>query len=246
MRTLLPEFLDRVKGDFYDAKPQESGSRLRSGIFKLVDLGCGTGRNTLQLLAAVPEDTEIVGLDASTGMLDVARKALETSTSPTNWKDRVVVRLETYDLLRQPASQLLLGGTAAAAAQDAAGIISTLVLEHIPLDLFFAHAAALLRPGGHLLVTNMHTDMGALSQAGFVDRVTGKKVRPISYAHTVPDVLAAAGQAGFEVVTLDENNTERVRERTVTEEMVHILGPRARKWVGVTVWFGVCFRKKEE
>jgi hypothetical protein len=25
--------------------------------------------------------------------------------------------------------------------------------------------------------------------------------------------------------------------------MVEILGPRARKWVGVDVWFSICFRR---
>lgn len=251
MRTLLPQFVNRVKEDFYNThnniRPlRKSGSRAG---FKLVDLGCGTGRNTLQLLAAAPQDADIVGLDASTGMLDVARKAIERGfqsqvqaslSTSRNWKDRV--RLETYDLLKLPSSSRQ---SLCAAAQDALGIISTLVLEHIPLDIFFANATALLRPGGYLLVTNMHADMGARSQAGFVDPVTGKKIRPTSYAHTLPDVLDAAAQAGFQVVTLDGDNAEHVRERTVTKEMADVLGPRAKKWVGVAVWFGVCFRKSE-
>lgn len=251
MRSLLPSFLNRVKEAFAINPPpeekQDDGSRR---MLKLIDLGCGTGRNTLQLLCAAPSDAEIIGLDASMGMLDVARGAVERylQSSSTSEKGNNIsrVKLQQFDLLSPPQQHSPVAGEG-----SAAGIISTLVLEHIPLDSFFLHAATLLRPGGYLLVTNMHADMGALSQAGFVDRVSGKKIRPArSYSHAVPDVIAAAGRVGFEVVVLDGDHhdgrgtVDGVRERSVTEDMVDVLGPRARKWVGVTVWFGVCFRKR--
>lgn len=86
-----------------------------------------------------------------------------------------------------------------------------------------------------LLVTNMHEEMGGISQAGFVDPMTGEKVRPTSYAHSVGDVVRQGKRWGFEVVG-------NVLERRVDESMVEALGPRARKWVGVKVWFGICFR----
>ena len=95
----------------------------------------------------------------------------------------------------------------------------------------------MLKPGGLALVTNMHSDMGRMSQAGFVDPKTGEKVRPQSYAHTFGDVVEEARKQGFEVVG-------EVLERTVDEETSEILGVRAKKWVGVKVWFGACFRKR--
>ncbi|KAA8651798.1 hypothetical protein EYZ11_003971 [Aspergillus tanneri] len=215
MRQLLPHFLDRV---------------VSVNATKLVDLGCGTGRNTVQLVKHASRGTEIVGLDASPGMMEVARESIRKAATSV---DNVSVSLETFDLLKSPPAP-------PECALGAAGVISTLVLEHIPLQQFFEGAAALLVHGGYLLVTNMHSDMGAISQAGFVDTATGTKIRPTSYFHTVEEVVVAAQKAGFMV---EEINGERVRERTVDENVAETLGKRARKWIGVTVWFGICFRK---
>ncbi|KAL4950685.1 S-adenosyl-L-methionine-dependent methyltransferase [Aspergillus filifer] len=221
MRNFLPRFVNLAGKVNRQGKP-----------FELVDLGCGTGRNTLQLLKAAPGDATIIGVDASPGMLDVAGEALRASG-----ENEGRLKLDVYDLLKPGKSALpaSLGG-------GASGIISTLVLEHIPVDTFFSGASRMLSPGGYLLVTNMHAQMGTISQAGFVDEKTGKKIRPTSYAHEIGDVLAAAERAGFEVVVLGDDG-ERVRERTVDEAMAEGLGVRAKKWVGVTVWFGVCFKK---
>ncbi|KAL5364062.1 S-adenosyl-L-methionine-dependent methyltransferase [Aspergillus floccosus] len=224
MRHLLPPFLAKLTTNAQPVPP------------KLVDLGCGTGRNTLQLLKSAPRDAPIVGLDVSPAMLDIAREAIrkEQESETSAEKTDVPVTLEVVDLLRSP---LVLPDC----ARGAAAVISTLVMEHIPLERFFEAAAALLVPGGYLLVTNMHAEMGAISQAGFTDPETGMKIRPTSYSHTVVDTLAAAEAAGFD---LEELDGEAVRERTVDEAMAEALGKRAAKWVGVTVWFGICFRKR--
>ena len=83
----------------------------------------------------------------------------------------------------------------------------------------------------------MHAEMGEISQAGFTEPETGMKIRPTSYSHMLVDTLAAAEAAGFDVEELDG---EAVRERRVDVAMAEA---RA-KWVGVTVWFGICFRKR--
>jgi cyclopropane fatty-acyl-phospholipid synthase-like methyltransferase len=111
------------------------------------------------------------------------------------------------------------------------------MLEHIPLFEFFQTVSQVLNPGGLALVTNMHSEMGGRSQAGFVDPKTGEKVRPQSYAHTLEDVIGEAREQGFEVVG-------EVLERAVDEKTSEVLGVRARKWIGVKVWFGVCFQKR--
>ncbi|PWY94823.1 S-adenosyl-L-methionine-dependent methyltransferase [Aspergillus sclerotioniger CBS 115572] len=215
MQTLLPHFL-HLLGNTFGPDPT-----------KLIDLGCGTGRNTLLLARLASPETEIVGLDASSGMLDVARETIEGNSR---------VSLEIFDLL-QESMDVPVGST------RAAGIISTLVLEHVPPRRFFEAAEKMLRPGGCLLVTNMHSDMGAISQAGFVDVETGVKIRPVSYKHEIGDVVAVAEEVGFRVEWLDG---EGVRERMVDERLAGVLGPRAKKWIGVVVWFGVCFRKVME
>lgn len=220
MSTLLPQFLALVNTRV------ETGS---AGI-KLVDLGCGTGRNTLSLLALASSVTKIVGLDASTGMLDVARSAIRDTAPDPESSERVSLGL--FDLLQSPLQppECSLG---------ADGVVSTLVLEHIPLRQFFEGVSAMLKPGRWLLVSNMHSELGAISQAGFVDPQTGTKIRPTSYCHRVEDVLEAAEGLGFEVVEL---GGEQVREREVDERLAEEF-VRARKYVGVKVWFGICFRK---
>jgi cyclopropane fatty-acyl-phospholipid synthase-like methyltransferase len=221
MQRLLPQLLNRV------------GASTQTSLVKLVDLGCGTGRNTRQLLKSAPENAQIVGLDASPGMLEVARTAIEKAKeSDASLSNRV--SLDIYDLLQSPPAPPECG-------LGAAGVISTLVLEHIPVDQFFEGAATLMNPGGYFLLTNMHSEMGSISQAGFVDTATGTKIRPTSYSHTIEDVLKAAEKAGFDVEELDG---ERVHEIKVDEAMVKDLGQRAKKWIGITVWFGICFRKR--
>ncbi|KAI2620845.1 putative methyltransferase [Xylaria nigripes] len=210
LKTLFPRFLSAVKSP----KP-----------WRMVDLGCGTGRNTA-LLLGIPE-AEIIALDASKGMLEVARTRLRGAGRG--------LRLEIFDMLATSATPAFVP------AHTADGVISTLVVEHVPLPTFFAHVARLLRPGGVLLLTNMHSQMGGISQAGFVDVATGEKIRPTSHAHTVEDVVLEARRHGLEVET-DEQSVGIV-ERAVDEDMVATLGIRSGKWVSITCWFGGIFRK---
>ncbi|PLB35019.1 class I SAM-dependent DNA methyltransferase [Aspergillus candidus] len=222
LRTLLPAFLHRV---------EDTTATIANKT--LIDLGCGTGRNTLHLMHHAPPTSQIIGLDASPGMLDVARKRIAEVDPDAGTGSAPRVRLAVLDLLTPDP------GVLASASAD--GMISTLVLEHVPLDQFFMAVTALLKPGGYLLLTNMHAEMGAISQAGFVDPGSGRKIRPVSYSYGVAEVVRVAGENGLEVVDLD--GEEKVRERRVDEGMVGVLGERARKWVGVVVWFGVCFRR---
>ncbi|KIW13436.1 hypothetical protein PV08_08624 [Exophiala spinifera] len=190
--------------------------------WKLVDLGCGTGRNTAALLEV--KDANVFGLDVSPGMLEVARRRLENGGA----KGRL--SLEVFDMIEQDS--------ASDSALNADAVVSTLVLEHVPVDVFFNHVAKILRPGGYLLLTNMHSEMGGISQAGFVDPDTGEKIRPTSYAHTIAEVEAEAAKKGFELIG------NQIEQRAVDESLVSLLGARSAKWVGVTVWFGGIFQKK--
>ena len=239
MRALLPQFLDRVNVRF--PVPATTGTSRAT----LVDLGCGTGRNTIQLIDALSSNAgahqfEIVGLDASPGMLDVARIAIQKHAGTEN--PRPDVSLGIFDLLHPELKQL------PASLRDpkagAVGVISTLVLEHIPLQQYFTAASAIMRAGAYLLVTNMHADMGMRSQAGFTDPATGVKIRPTSYCHQIGDVLAAAAEAGFKLEDVVGCNEDGVLVTGVDEALGEVLGVRAKKWVGVRVWFGVCFSKK--
>ncbi|KAI1846609.1 hypothetical protein JX265_009087 [Neoarthrinium moseri] len=220
MQALLPRF--------------ESALQM-SKPWKLVDLGCGTGRNTALLLGV--NGAQVIALDASEGMLAVAKKRLHELQSGLmaagalgEAGHKAHLQLAVFDLLASDEPP--------ASATDADGVISTLVLEHIPLETFFRQASRLLKPGGVLLLTNMHAHMGGISQAGFVDMESGEKIRPTSYAHTVTDTIEEARKWGLVV-----DGEQGILERQVTEDLVETLGPRSHKWVGVTCWFGGLFRK---
>ncbi|KAI3331496.1 cyclopropane-fatty-acyl-phospholipid synthase [Xylariaceae sp. AK1471] len=231
LKTLFPHFLTLINSP----KP-----------WRMVDLGCGTGRNTA-LLLRVPE-SEIIALDASKGMLEVAKSRLSTSNPSLKDSDEgeEVQRVQPnvsfgiFDMLVSSAPP------ASVTPHTVDAIISTLVVEHIPLPTFFAHVSQLLRPGGVLLLTNMHSHMGGISQAGFVDTATGEKIRPTSYAHTVEDVLIQAQRYGLEVQVESNENCTGIVERAVDEAMVEKLGVRSQKWIGVTCWFGGIFRKVDD
>ena len=214
--TLLPDFLTLVS--------KASDGRRTT----IVDLGCGTGRNTLKLLS-VPQ-SKIIGLDASANMLRIARTrcAEHHSTLPEAHRAENA-DFELFDML----------GVASCWVEHADAVISTLVLEHIPLDQFFSTAAGLLKPNGYLLLTNMHADMGAISQAGFLDPASGEKVRPTSYAHRIDDVLAEADRCGFHLI-------DRVQEKAVERDMLDRVGGRGEKWIGIRCWFGMVLRRGRE
>ncbi|KAI1417087.1 S-adenosyl-L-methionine-dependent methyltransferase [Hypoxylon sp. FL1857] len=226
LKTLFPRFLKLITSP----KP-----------WRIVDLGCGTGRNTM-LLLTVPDIGEVVALDSSKGMLEVARSRLQQAGDGVGianiepGRTGPKLNLEVFDMLASPSPP--------PCAQQADGVISTLVVEHVPLSTFFAQVSQTLRPGGVLLLTNMHAHMGGISQAGFVDAETGEKIRPTSYAHTVEDVLAEARRWGLEIEEVGEGEKAGIRERAVHGDMIEKLGPRSRKWVGVTCWFGGLFRKR--
>ncbi|KAF1830084.1 S-adenosyl-L-methionine-dependent methyltransferase [Decorospora gaudefroyi] len=222
--TRLPEFLSRISS----TSPHVS----------VLDLGCGTGRNTARLLSYDwPRDqrVSITGLDFSTRMLQVA--ATKLSSLAKEKKSRVELRLDSCDCFpptSSPAASPL--PALSPPLQPVHAVISTLVLEHVPIIHFFCTLHALLIPGGLALVTNMHADMGRVSQAGFVND-QGVKVRGQSYVYTVEETLDAARAAGFDVLGVCERE---MRREDVESGRV---GERGGKWVGVKVWYAVELRR---
>ncbi|OJD24865.1 hypothetical protein ACJ73_03770 [Blastomyces percursus] len=127
---------------------------------KLIDRGCGTGRNTVPLTRTASATATIVGLEPSSKMLQIARdrvskflgtKSAESSAStaleatkeqgvPSTNDGRVSFYL--YNLLHFDAADGGEGGLPATIG-NVDGVISTLVMEHVPLGKFFEAASGM-------------------------------------------------------------------------------------------------------
>jgi SAM-dependent methyltransferase len=227
---MLPALLDQVFPLLYSDVP-----------IKVTEVGCGTGRNTVKLLSPFfpsPQITSIAALDLSPGMLAVAKQRCEsylTANASATLLDPPLINFHEFDALEvEPSPEIR------ALKGKADFVLSTLVLEHLPLDVFFSTVKSFLKPsGGYVLLSNMHADMGRISQAGFVDEVTGEKIRGHSYAHEISEVIEEGKKWGFEVAG-------ELGERAIEEEdLGTIVGNRGKKWVNIRVWFGFFMRLGE-
>ncbi|KAK6513331.1 hypothetical protein TWF281_004962 [Arthrobotrys megalospora] len=200
----------------------------------IIELGCGTGRNTLKLAEL---GAHVLAVDNSRGMLDkLEAKILENK----DLKDRVevfVVDLNTFLAVSDGGDEDGFKTAVEEKKNNISGVVSTLVLEHLTLSTFFSVVSNILPPSGWLLLTNMHWEMGAISSAGFNDPTSGKKVKPVSMNHTKDEILAEAEKWGFVV----DGGVEEEGIRDL--EHAKGFGRRAEKWVGVLMHFGVVFRK---
>ncbi|PSK42971.1 hypothetical protein B9Z65_6925 [Elsinoe australis] len=245
----------------------------------ITDLGAGTGRATLALLSTLstlllqlplsrPLSLHISLLDASPSMLSLARTKISafTTSIPTLPNLELTTTYHVHDIALPlpkgiPKANLLL---------------STLVLEHLPLSSFFATLVEALKPDGMGVVTNMHSHMGATAVnaawaaeeseqersraatatgAGFVDE-QGRKVRAeVDFRHGEGEVESVARGKGL---TVGERGEVVVTEGMLGEDDGEgkgriegqgegiRLGLRGRKWVGTKVWVGWVLRRGSE
>ncbi|KAK4507888.1 hypothetical protein PRZ48_001623 [Zasmidium cellare] len=201
-----------------------------NGGLKVLDFGCGTGRTTTKLLLQDWKETPTIeAWDGNEAMLDGARAKCE-AISKVSSKGIPSSEFRQVDFLQPDKLP-----QEALASFD--GLVSTLVLEHIPMSTYWTCVSKLLKPGGFGLITNMHPEMGAKSVAGF-DNVEGVRMRGTSYIHGVEETVEAAKKAGLELVG-------EVKEVTMSEDMIRsgAVGERGRKWIGTKVWYGSIFRK---
>ncbi len=156
----------------------------------VVEFGCGTGRNLAQLQAKGAAG--LIGLDLSAAMLAKA-----------------AARSDAFRLLRHDAA-----APAPLRAASADLVLFCLTLEHMAaLAPPFAEAARLLRPGGRLVVFEIHPFLALQGVAAhFSDGA--EEVRMPVYAHGFADYLNGFAAAGLAV--------ERCREWRAAD-----LGPGA-------------------
>jgi malonyl-CoA O-methyltransferase len=179
---------------------------------RVLDLGCGTGRQTLRMAQA---GARVTGVDFSEGML--RRAAAKPGAEG--------VRFVKHDLeSRLPFED---------AAFDR--VVSCLVLEHIQrLDLFFAEIGRVCKPDGLIVLSAMHPAMMLRGvEAHFHDPETGQEVWPAGARNQVSDFVMAASRAGLAFAQMSEHVIdERLAERS----------PRARKHLGWPLLLMMCLR----
>ncbi len=182
---------------------------------RVVELGCGTGRNAPTVLAAGA--LAYTGVDGSAGMLAEAQRRV--SDSRASWLQAELAQLP------QPRQ--------ADGLHDAALIV--LVLEHLTeLDGVFGALARWLRPGATLRMLELHPDRIAAGTVAHFHDEHGVERRFTSTAHPVAELHAALARNGFTV--------EWVKEE-LADEMLIAAVPRLAKHAGKHVVLDLLARR---
>lgn len=147
----------------------------------VLELGCGTGKNTEWLQT---RSKSVFSVDFSEAMLKIARKKINAEnvsfqkadiTQPWNWTDG------KFDL-----------------------ITSNLILEHIKdLSFIFQEAYSKLKSGGYFFISELHPFKQYIgSKARFETK--GELIELETYTHHISEFLNSAISAGFQMKQLDE------------------------------------------
>lgn len=148
---------------------------------QVLELGCGTGKNTQWLLN---QGAEITGLDFSEGMLSTAMSKFRGLPFTGHIAD-LTQEWPTFD------NKFDL-------------ITSSLVLEHIEdLSFIFAQASLNLQTSGHFFISELHPIKQYLgSKARFESN--GQTVELKVFVHHLTDYIKAAHQSGFILTEIRE------------------------------------------
>jgi ubiquinone/menaquinone biosynthesis C-methylase UbiE len=157
----------------------------------VLELGCGSGRNTVALLSAA----EVTAVDFSTEMLSRARARLEADN----------VRFVEHDLT-QPLP-----------FEDATSdlVVITLVLEHIEdIAPIYAEVARVLRNEGQALVLELHPTRQRLGKRARFRKADDVVSAP-AFLHDVSAHVTAALDAGLTLEALREHGSPDALPRIV-------------------------------
>ena len=150
---------------------------------KVIEVGCGTGRNTVWLAERA---AEIVGLDFSEAMLARARARVKDPR----------VRFIQHDAR----------ATWPLADSSADIVVAMLILEHVDhLETVFVEAARVLTADGQFFLCELHP-MRQLAggQAQSSNARTGERQCVTAFLHDVSDYVNGALACGFELLQMAE------------------------------------------
>jgi SAM-dependent methyltransferase len=144
-----------------------------------LDAACGTGRHSAYLAA---RGHDVIGVDGSPEMLARARTRVPQGD----------FRLGDLHALPVPDDHVDL-------------ITCALALTHVPdLAPVFAEFARVLRPGGHLVISDVHHELVALGSVPRLRSATGEPGLMPAHRHRAADYLHAALPQGLTVRGCDE------------------------------------------
>ena len=159
---------------------RESGLELAGR--DVVELGCGTGKNTAWLAVAA---RHVTCLDFSAGMLARARARVAAPH----------VTFVQHDI--RTAWPL--------AAGCADVVVGNLVLEHLEdVAPVFAEAARVLRAGGVLLLCELHPERQRRGGQAQFTHPSGERMRVAAHRHTVAEFVNGGIAAGLRLAHLGE------------------------------------------
>ena len=182
IKEYYDSWADNYDNDFNPTRDLDKIATIQSlsdlQFFNVLELGCGSGKNTEWLISKA---NKLVGLDFSKNMLDLARKKIKTDRATfinTDLNEDWPVNDNSFDL---------------------ATINLTLehieVLEHIFNALFFK-----LTQGGKCFVCELHPKKQlAGSKAQFEENGT-KKVLDV-FQHSEKDYIQTAEKEGFKLLS---------------------------------------------
>lgn len=144
-----------------------------------LDAGCGTGRHAAELLSV---GYEVIGTDATEPMLAIARDKLPNAEFRHGSFEALPLEDDSIDLITS--------GLAVCHATD--------------LDVVFAEFARVLKPGGHVLISDPHPTAGLLGGQAFFQGEGFDLPYIRNQAHPLSTYVAAMTAHGFVIDSLTE------------------------------------------
>ena len=158
---------------------------------QVLELGCGTGKNTAWLLE---QGATVTAVDFSKGMLAIAQEKIQSpkvqflqADITAEWSEE----MPTVDL-----------------------VTCSLILEHISsLDFVFQQAHRKLRLDGHFFISELHPCKQYLGSKARYETEDGVQELEV-YVHHISEFLRCAQENGFALVDLEEWFDENGGEQT--------------------------------
>lgn len=196
---------DDVRNQTRDLEARAIRSLVPGGHFsEIIELGCGTGKNTEWLAARA---THLTAVDFSAEMLLKAQQKLQQPHVTFQQAD--ITR--EWQFVRTPANL----------------ITCSLILEHIQnLDHVFAQASKVLQPHGLFYIGELHPVKQYQGSKARFGTAAGGIFELECYVHHISDFTETARRNGFSCVSLQEWFDDD--DRTTTPRIICFLFRRER------------------